>query len=172
VPKNLRLPTALLAVALVALGCGNDETSALSGHPLLRPAAHAPQGGQMIRRLDPDLRAALANATHDARADGVTLVVNSGWRSTTHQQRLFDEAAQEYGSEEEARRHVATPDASAHVTGDALDIGPREGAAWLSSHGSAYGLCQVFANEAWHFELATAPGGACPEMLPDSSYRG
>lgn len=170
--KNLRLPTALLAVALVAAGCGTDDTSGPSGKPLFRPAVHMPQGDPAIRRLDPELRAALADALHDARADGVTLVVNSGWRSRAHQQRLFDEAVQEYGSDDEARRYVATPDDSAHVTGDALDIGPPEGAAWLGEHGPAYGLCQVFANEAWHFELATSPGDVCPEMLPDSSYRG
>jgi hypothetical protein len=69
------------------------------------------------------------------------------------------------------RRWVATPDTSAHVTGDAVDIGPPNAAAWLDEHGSSYGLCRVFANETWHFELATEPGGACPEMLPDGSYR-
>ena len=31
--------------------------------------------------------------------------------------------------------------------------------------------CQVFANERWHFELATTAGGRCPPMLPDNSYR-
>jgi D-alanyl-D-alanine carboxypeptidase len=170
--KNLRLPAILLAVALVVLGCGTDDNLGPSGKPIFRPAVHLPPSEAAIHRVDPDLRAAFNSAAYDARADGVTLVVNSGWRSRTHQQRLFDEAVQKYGSEEEARRYVAEPDSSAHVTGDALDIGPPEGAAWLGSHGSAYGLCQMFANEAWHFELATSPGGTCPAMLPDSSYRG
>jgi hypothetical protein len=57
------------------------------------------------------------------------------------------------------------------VTGDAVDIGPQEADAWLVEHGAAYGLCQIFANEAWHFELATTPGGVCPDLLPDGSYR-
>ena len=169
---NLRLPAAVLAIVLVAAGCGNDDTLGTGGKPRFRAAVHLPSSEASIRRVDPDLRAAFTSAAYDARVDGVTLVVNSGWRSRAHQERLFDEAVQEYGSEEAAHRFVATPDASAHVTGDALDIGPREGAAWLGIHGSAYGLCQVFANEAWHFELATSPGGTCPEMLPDSSYRG
>ncbi|WP_243057154.1 M15 family metallopeptidase [Nocardioides sp. SR21] len=169
---NLRLPAALLAVALVALGCGSDDSLGPGAQPLFRPAVHLPQGSATTSRVDPELRLAFIGAKEDARTDGVTLVVNSGWRSRAHQQRLFDEAVQRYGSEDEARRYVATPDGSAHVTGDALDIGPPEGAAWLGEHGAAYGLCQVFANEAWHFELATSPGGTCPEMLPDSSYRG
>ncbi|GAA4367934.1 M15 family metallopeptidase [Nocardioides caricicola] len=171
-PTNLRLPAALLAVVLVTAACGSDDTLGAGGQPLFRPAVHLPQGQAAVNRVDPDLRAAFLDAKDAARADGVTLVVNSGWRSPAHQQRLFDEAVQKYGSEEEASRYVATPDESAHVTGDALDIGPPESAAWLGEHGSAYGLCQMFANEPWHFELATSPGGTCPEMLPDSSYRG
>lgn len=169
---DLRLPAVLLALALVALGCGNDDSLGAGAKPLFRPAVHLPPGAAATSRLDPELRLAFISAKDDARADGVTLVVNSGWRSRAHQQRLFDEAVQKYGSEAEALRYVATPDGSAHVTGDALDVGPPEGAAWLGEHGAAYGLCQMFANEAWHFELATSPGGTCPEMLPDSSYRG
>jgi D-alanyl-D-alanine carboxypeptidase len=37
-----------------------------------------------------------------------------------------------YGSEEEALRYVSTPDKSAHVTGDAVDIGPTNAHSWLS----------------------------------------
>lgn len=97
------------------------------------------------------------------------MVITSGWRSRAHQ-RLFAEAVSRYGGEQEALRYVSTPDTSAHVTGDAVDIGPTDADDWLSRHGADYGLCQVFANEIWHFELATTPGGSCPDMLPDSSY--
>jgi LAS superfamily LD-carboxypeptidase LdcB len=121
--------------------------------------------------LDPDLQDAVRAAARDAQDDGVELVITSGWRSRQHQQRLFDEAVRKYGSEQEARRYVSTPDTSAHVTGDAVDIGPTDADDWLNQHGADYGLCQVFANEIWHFELATTPGDPCPEMLPDSSYR-
>ncbi len=93
------------------------------------------------------------------------MVVTSGWRSRAHQQRLLAEAVSRYGSEEEARRYVSTPDTSAHVTGDAVDIGPTDGASWLSQHGSDYGLCQIFANEIWHYELATTPGRPVPRHV-------
>ncbi len=76
-----------------------------------------------------------------------------------------------YGSEDEARRYVATPDSSAHVTGDAVDLGPTDALSWLSQHGADYGLCQTFANEMWHYELATTPGGRCPEMHLDGTGR-
>ena len=42
-------------------------------------------------------------------------------------------------------------------------------AGWLSEHGAGYGLCQTYANETWHFELATTPGGECPAMRRDAS---
>ncbi|CAM2758580.1 D-alanyl-D-alanine carboxypeptidase family protein [Skermania piniformis] len=63
------------------------------------------------------------------------------------------------------------PGESTHVRGEAIDVGPQNGAAWLEANGSRYGLCRTFANEWWHFELATVPGGVCPEMLPDASWR-
>ena len=124
-----------------------------------------------IGKLDPDLRDAIQAAARDARSDGIKMVVTSGWRSRAHQQRLLTDAVLRYGSEEEALRYVSTPDTSAHVTGDAVDIGPTDGANWLAQYGSDYGLCQIFANEIWHYELATTPGGQCPDMLPDSSSR-
>ena len=124
-----------------------------------------------VANLDPDLLAAVQAAARDAQADGVPFTITSGWRSRAHQARLFAEAVAKYGSEEEARRYVATPDTSAHVTGDAVDIGPTDADSWLSQHGADYGLCQTFANEIWHYELATTPGGVCPAMLADGASR-
>ncbi|MFC7759444.1 hypothetical protein ACFQY4_16625 [Catellatospora bangladeshensis] len=45
-------------------------------------------------------------------------------------------------------------------------MGPVEADRWLQRHGGAYGLCQIYANEIWHFELRSQP---CPPMLPDAS---
>ncbi|WP_221177311.1 M15 family metallopeptidase [Nocardioides marmoriginsengisoli] len=124
-----------------------------------------------VSRLDPQLLKAVQAAARDAGADGVRFWITSGWRSRAKQQALFDAAVVKYRSVEEARRYVSTPDKSAHVTGDAVDIGPTEADSWLAQHGSDYGLCQSFANEIWHFELAVEPGGTCPAPIPDSSYR-
>lgn len=122
-----------------------------------------------VARLDPDLRRALQAAAADAADDGVRLEVTSGWRSETYQRQLFAEAVARYGSEQAARRFVADPEVSRHVTGRAVDVGPTDATSWLSQHGDDYGLCQTYANEMWHFELATTPGGECPEMRPDAS---
>ncbi len=121
-----------------------------------------------VARLGADLLGALRRAATHAADDGVELFVESGWRSPEYQQRLLHEAVSKYGSEAEAARWVATPDTSAHVSGDAVDIGPSEGAAWLSEHGAEHGLCQIYGNEPWHYELrpdAIAQG--CPGMYAD-----
>jgi D-alanyl-D-alanine carboxypeptidase len=121
-----------------------------------------------VANLDPDLLGALRQAATDAADDGVEFFVDSGWRSPEYQDQLLREAVSEYGSEEEAARWVATAETSAHVSGDAVDIGPDDATAWLSARGAEYGLCQIYGNEPWHYELrpeAIAQG--CPAMYAD-----
>jgi D-alanyl-D-alanine carboxypeptidase len=121
-----------------------------------------------VANLDPALLGALRQAATDAADDGVQFVVDSGWRSPEYQERLLREAVLKYGSKEEAARWVATPNTSAHVSGHAVDIGPSDAAAWLSAHGAAYGLCQIYANEPWHYELRPeAVAHGCPSMYAD-----
>jgi hypothetical protein len=121
-----------------------------------------------VANLDPDLLGALQRAATDAGRDGISFQVNSGWRSPEYQQHLLDEAVSEYGSAAEAARWVATPGTSPHVSGDAADIGPSDAEAWLSSHGAAYGLCQIYGNEPWHYELRPdAAAEGCPPMYAD-----
>ncbi|MBF6211662.1 M15 family metallopeptidase [Nocardia puris] len=121
-----------------------------------------------VANLDPDLLRALRRAATDAADDGVEFVVNSGWRSREYQAQLLRDAVAEYGSETEAARWVATPDTSAHVSGDAVDLGPDAATAWLSRHGASYGLCQIYANEPWHYELRSdATDYGCPTPYAD-----
>jgi zinc D-Ala-D-Ala carboxypeptidase len=124
-----------------------------------------------VAKLDPALLGALRQAATDAADDGVEFYVNSGSRSPEYEERLFDEAVAKYGSEQQAARWVATPTTSAHVSGDAVDIGPSGAAAWLSEHGAAYGLCQIYGNEPWHFELhPKASGHGCPARYADPTH--
>lgn len=121
-----------------------------------------------IERLDRDLRERLRAATAAAAADGVGIVVNSGWRSRAYQQRLFDEAVVEHGSESAAAEWVARPGTSVHEAGAAVDVGPLTATDWLAQHGAAYGLCQVYANEPWHVELRPdAVDAGCPAAYDD-----
>jgi zinc D-Ala-D-Ala carboxypeptidase len=121
-----------------------------------------------VAKLDPALLGALRQAAKDAAGEGVELVVDSGWRSRAYQEHLFQEAVVKYGSDQAAARWVATPSTSAHVSGDAVDIGPPGAAAWLSEHGAAHGLCQIYGNEPWHYELRPeAIDHGCPAMYAD-----
>jgi len=124
-----------------------------------------------VANLDPALLGSLRQAATDAAGDGVELFVNSGWRSAAYQEQLVREAISEHGSEEEAARWVSPPETSAHVSGNAVDLGPSDAAEWLSEHGSDYGLCQIYRNEPWHFELRTgAVRHGCPSMYADPTH--
>jgi D-alanyl-D-alanine carboxypeptidase len=121
-----------------------------------------------VANLDPSLLKALRRAATDAGKDGVDFHVNSGWRSPEYQEQLLREAVSEYGSEKEAARWVGSASTSAHVSGDAVDIGPFDAATWLSEHGAHYGLCQIYRNESWHYELRPeAISRGCPRMYAD-----
>ena len=121
-----------------------------------------------VAGVDPDLLRALRRAATDAAEDNVEFYLDSGWRSAKYQEQLLREAIVKYGSEREAARWVATPDTSAHVSGDAVDIGPSGATAWLTKHGAAYGLCQIYRNEPWHYELRPKAGDhGCPAMYAD-----
>ena len=124
-----------------------------------------------VADLDDDLRSALLQAATDAADDGVGFVVDSGRRSPEYQEQLRREAVAKYGSEAEAARWVATAETSAHVSGDAVDIGPADASSWLSAHGTAYGLCQIYGNEPWHYELRPrAVDHGCPAMYADPTH--
>ena len=123
-----------------------------------------------VAKLDADLLGVLRQAAADAADDGVGFVVDSGWRSRRYQEHLLREAVSKYGSEAEAARWVATPGTSAHVSGEAVDIGP-DAAAWLSVHGAAYGLCRIYGNEPWHYELRPdAVDRGCPPLYADPAH--
>ena len=123
-----------------------------------------------VAKLDADLLAALRRAATEAAGAGVRFTVDSGWRSQAYQEQLRQQAVSKYGSEAEAARWVATPQTSAHVKGEAVDIGS-SGATWLSTHGAAYGLCRIYGNEPWHYELRSeAVDHGCPPVYADPTH--
>jgi D-alanyl-D-alanine carboxypeptidase len=155
-----------------------DRRPREGGRPLGEADGAVPDGTTVfdtelpgVAKLDPALLGALRRAATEASRDGVHFYVDSGWRSPAYQERLLQEAISKYGSEAKATRWVATPSTSAHVSGDAVDIGPSRAAAWLSEHGAGYGLCQIYANEPWHYELRPkAIDHGCPAMYPDPTH--
>jgi D-alanyl-D-alanine carboxypeptidase len=124
-----------------------------------------------VANLRADLLSALRAATTIAARNGVEIFVNSGWRSRGYQAELVAEAVTEYGSQKEAARWVATPDTSPHVSGNAVDVGHGDADAWLSANGAQFGLCQIYRNEPWHFELRpNAIADGCPGMYADPTH--
>ncbi len=169
----MRAALALLPLAAVAVfaaqradgGPGLPSSPPPHAHTALAP--EVPNGVGNVTSLSPAMRRSVRLAIEAARADGVELRVTSGWRSAEHQERLYREAIEKYGSPAAARRWVLPPDESAHVRGEAVDVGPEAGARWLERNGVRYGLCRRYANEPWHFErLAGAKGSACPPLEP------
>jgi hypothetical protein len=189
---GLMILVAALAVVVVLRWPSSPSTESSSptavppiaavGHTRDRPLGEAdgavPDGTTVfdddvpgVARLDPALHDALRRAATDAAHDGVAFAVDSGWRSAAYQERLLQEAIAQYGSRAEASRWVASPSTSAHVSGDAVDIGPSSAAGWLSEHGAAYGLCPVYANEPWHVELRPAAvTDGCPPTYADPTH--
>ncbi|GEE02176.1 D-alanyl-D-alanine carboxypeptidase [Gordonia spumicola] len=172
----LRSFASVLAVSAVLIGGVACRADGLIPRPFsdASESGELPDGGvsvdstsPAVTRLRPELLRAVRAAAVDALADDLDIRITSGWRSRSFQQTLFDDAVRTYGSEREAARYVAAPGVSKHVTGEAVDVGPTDAADWMSRNGSRYDLCQVFANELWHYELV--PGGDCPDLLPDAS---
>jgi D-alanyl-D-alanine carboxypeptidase len=124
-----------------------------------------------VANLHPDLLGALRQAATDAAGAGVEFYVDSGWRSRKYQGQLFRQAVSKYGSSEKAAHWVATPGTSAHESGDAVDIGHSDATAWLSKRGAKYGLCQIYSNEPWHYELRpNAVDHGCPPKYADATH--
>jgi zinc D-Ala-D-Ala carboxypeptidase len=126
-------------------------------------------GHPAIAWLDPSLLKAIQDAARRAATDGIDMKITSGWRSKGFQQRLFDDAVRDYGSVDIARQFVASPEVSKHVTGEAVDITPVDADKWLIRNGSQFGLCQIYANEIWHFELVADEQGNCPPLKPNAA---
>ena len=156
------LATAFAACVLAgALASGaSADAQALSPYDVQNPA---------VGNLEPQLLAAVQQAATAAAGDGITMTITSGWRSPEFQQQLLDDAVATYGSVAAALQYVQIPQRSRHVQGRAVDIGGAGADQWLITHGAAFGLCQIYANELWHFELAADAAGVCPPLLPTAT---
>ncbi|MFT4201411.1 M15 family metallopeptidase [Gordonia sp. (in: high G+C Gram-positive bacteria)] len=155
--------------SLRTLTAGAALVGALALPAVAATTAHAAPGS--TAGLVPELAIAYQLAKAQADLEGVPLWITSGKRSWAEQDRMWRAGIKEYGSPGEAQRWVLPPSRSTHVSGRAIDVGPRRGALWLERNGNRYGLCRTYANEWWHFEAVTFPGTPCPPMLPSAARR-
>ena len=130
-----------------------------------------------LHRLAAQAWAAMVSA---ARADGIAqplLLPVSGYRSSAHQNRLWQHALARYGSAEEARKWVAPPGSSAHQSGRAVDmyLGARNDSSnvpklrgtpayqWLVVNAQRFGF-YPYEREPWHWEYNPPAAGTAHEL--------
>ena len=114
------------------------ETLAASGGGYDGPLA-VRQG----ERMRPDVARAFDRLERAARADGVALVVVSGFRSDAEQAILY--------ARHPDPRWVAPPGRSLHRLGTELDLGPPAAYGWLAAHAERFHFTKRYAWEPWHF---------------------
>lgn len=130
--------TDTVSSAEVGRGVGDPSTLHTRTH---KPSSH-------VHNLNADFKSRLEAMF----AENPELTLTSGARSIEHQQRLWNEALAQYGSAEEARKHVAPPGKSNHNRGLAADIGPRSQYDWIKQNAHRFGLTVPMSWEPWHVE--------------------
>ncbi len=156
-----------VAVEPLTIGSGAVDTTGGS-IPDGQTASPFDVKNPVVGFLDPLLLRAIQDAAQAAATEGIDVRLTSGWRSKGFQRQLFDGAVATYGSLEVASQFVASPDESMHVVGRAVDVGPVNADEWMIRNGARFGLCQIYANEDWHFELAVDAQGRCPPLRPNA----
>lgn len=150
-----------LRIALPAVTAGAGGAGEYRG-----PLAY--RDGKPMR---PDVALAYDRMAAAARADGVTLVVVSGWRSNAEQAQLF--------AAHPDPTWVAPPGKSLHRLGTELDLGPAGAYGWLARNAGRFGFLKRYSWEPWHFGFVrnagtssvgygarSEPGGAFPAWVP------
>jgi len=115
-------------------------------------------GGSLIFRDDegirPDAAAAYDQMAAAARADGLVLMVVSGFRSDAEQAELF--------AAHPDPTWVAPPGQSLHRCATELDLGPSSAYAWLAANAARFGFVQRYSWEAWHYGYEAGPAPCSP----------
>jgi hypothetical protein len=93
--------------------------------------------------MRPDVAMAFDRMHVAARADGVQLLVISGFRSDAEQAILF--------ARRPDPRWVAPPGKSLHRNATELDLGPPSAYGWLSRNARRFGFVQRYSWEPWHY---------------------
>ena len=109
--------------------------------------------------MRPDVAVAYDRMAAAAAADGIALVVVSGFRSDAEQAALF--------AAHPDPKWVAPPGTSLHRCATELDLGPESAYAWIDANGSRFGFVQRYAWEAWHmgYDRPPAPCSAAGDVV-------
>jgi hypothetical protein len=157
-------PVRVKAAVLALLRLGGDgqevEASAVAEAAAPAGSAAAPRmasgggyGGPLVYRngegMRPDVAAAFDRMAAAARADGVAVLVVSGFRSDAEQAALF--------AAHPDPTWVAPPGHSLHRCATELDLGPDAAYGWLAANATRFGFVQRYSWEPWHYGLKSGP---------------
>ncbi|MDX6602902.1 MAG: hypothetical protein QOF13_2104 [Solirubrobacterales bacterium] len=99
--------------------------------------------------MRPDVAAAFDRMAAAATGAGVSLIVNSAFRSDAEQAALF--------AAHPDPTWVAPPGHSLHRCATELDLGPETAYGWLAANASGFGFVQRYSWEAWHYGFTAGP---------------
>ena len=138
-----RVEASAVAEAAAPLGSGGMPTMATGGG----------YSGPLVYRtgegMRPDVAAAYDRMAAAARADGIALLVVSGFRSDAEQAALF--------AAHPDPTWVAPPGKSLHRCATELDLGPETAYSWLAANATRFGFVQRYSWEAWHYGFVSGP---------------
>jgi hypothetical protein len=151
---------AVISASLSGAGADRVEATAVAeagapsaGGGLPQQASGGGYGGPLVYRqgegMRPDVAAAFDRMAAAAAADGLALVVNSGFRSDAEQAALF--------AAHPDPRWVAPPGRSLHRCATELDLGPSDAYGWLAANAGRFGFVQRYSWEPWHYGYDAGP---------------
>ncbi len=136
--------SAVAEAAAPAAGGGGEMPSTASG---------GGYGGPLVYRqghgMRPDVAAAFDRMAAAASRAGVSLIVNSAFRSDAEQAALF--------AAHPDPQWVAPPGHSLHRCATELDLGPESAYGWLAANAGHFGFLQRYSWEAWHYGYTAGP---------------
>jgi len=138
-----------VAEAAAPTGAGGSASTIASGGGYEGPLVY--RDGEGVR---PDVAVAFDRMAAAAARAGLTLVVNSGFRSDAEQAALF--------ATHPDPRWVAPPGHSLHRCATELDLGPESAYGWLAANASRFGFVQRYSWEAWHYGYDAGPAPCSP----------
>jgi hypothetical protein len=157
----VRAKTSVLADIEVGKGGARTEASAVAEAAAPVSAAGAMPamasgggyGGPLVYRqgegMRPDVAAAFDRMAAAASHAGISLVVNSAFRSDAEQAQLF--------AANPDPQWVAPPGQSLHRCATELDLGPDSAYGWLAANAGRFGFLQRYSWEPWHYGYTQGP---------------
>jgi hypothetical protein len=150
---------AVVVAHLEAAGAPEVEASAAAeagatvGAGLTGIASGGGYSGPLVYRngegMRPDVAAGFDRMAAAARADGIELIVVSGFRSDAEQAALF--------AAHPDPTWVAPPGHSLHRCATELDLGPDAAYGWLAANATRFGFVQRYSWEPWHYGWTKPP---------------